>query len=193
MYTKQRLMESAFRLFGEKGADFSLNEVAEEVGIKKASIYAHFKSKEDLLCKVIEKEIDTYFLKINKQIESFIKKESHVEAILKNIFIAMLSYYDSLHKLYFWKRISLFPCKGFDEALVEKVNFLSNQRYGVVKKFLIKGIEDKVIINQPVESITLSYFSTVHGLLYSSIIYKEEDLTVHYEMVWDNFWRGIKY
>lgn len=49
METKQKIMNSAFRLFAEKGNEFSLTEVANEVGIKKASIYAHFASKEVLL------------------------------------------------------------------------------------------------------------------------------------------------
>lgn len=66
METKQKIMNSAFRLFAEKGNEFSLTEVANEVGIKKASIYAHFASKEVLLYEVIDQEIYEYFLRSTK-------------------------------------------------------------------------------------------------------------------------------
>lgn len=192
MYTKQKLLDSAFRLFAEKGPDFSLNEVAEEVEIKKPSIYAHFQSKEDLLHKVIEGEIDKYFLKINEEVDSFSENEHSIEKILEKTFIAILNYYDSLEKLYFWKRIILLPPKGFEVALIEKAKQLLNDRYHVVESLILRGMEEQIIIKQSVEPIVLSYFATIHGILDSVIIYKEEDLTHYYISIWENFWRGIK-
>ena len=53
METKGRIIDSAFVLFAKKGIRFSLSEVAKEVGIKKASIYAHFDSKEMLMKEII--------------------------------------------------------------------------------------------------------------------------------------------
>lgn len=85
--------------------------MAEEVEIKKPSIYAHFQSKEELLHKVIDREIDTYFLKINDEMDSFCKNEDNIEKILKKTFMTILHYYDSLDRLYFWKRIILLPLK----------------------------------------------------------------------------------
>lgn len=192
MYTKQKLMDSAFRLFAEKGPDFSLSEVAEEVGIKKASIYAHFQSKDDLLHQVIEREIDAYFLKINEEIDSFCENENDIEKILKKTFTTILSYYDSLNKLYFWKRIILLPPKGFEVALIEKISNLSQQRYYIVENYISKGIQENIIKEQPVKLILLSYFATIHGILSSVIIYKEENLNPYYDSIWENFWRGIK-
>jgi TetR/AcrR family transcriptional regulator, transcriptional repressor for nem operon len=47
--TKQRILESAMRLIQSRSyAGFSFQDIADEVGIRKASIYSHFRSKEAL-------------------------------------------------------------------------------------------------------------------------------------------------
>jgi len=48
--TKQRIFEVALDLFAQKGFDgVSMREIAEAVGIKKASLYSHFESKDALI------------------------------------------------------------------------------------------------------------------------------------------------
>jgi AcrR family transcriptional regulator len=47
--TKMQILDSAYRLFTEKGfRGSSLRDIAERSGIKAASIYNHFKSKEEI-------------------------------------------------------------------------------------------------------------------------------------------------
>ncbi|MCX7715697.1 MAG: TetR/AcrR family transcriptional regulator [Clostridia bacterium] len=181
METKKKIMDSAFRLFADEGSEFSLTEVAIEVGIQKASIYAHFASKEDLLFAVIDREINTYFFEINKCCKN-----------LKNMFFMILSYYkDSKTKLYFWKRLLLFPPKTFEETLVAKINQLSEERYQLAKEIIESDIKNGNIRCQDANAIALSYFSFIHGLLSSSIIYQSEDPSNYYEHIWQIFWNGI--
>lgn len=181
METKKKLMDSAFRLFAYKGNEFSLNEVANEVGIQKASIYAHFTSKEDLLYTVINKEINEYFFEINEDCKD-----------LKTIFFTMLNYYDkSETKLYFWKRLLLFPPKAFKETLIAKINNLSNRRFEIVKEVIISNMEAGLIRKQDVDDIVISYFAMIHGTLSSIIIYRSENININYEQIWQNFWCGI--
>lgn len=53
--TKERIYECAIDLFAQKGFDAtSMREIAESVGIKKASMYSHFKSKDEILEKIVE-------------------------------------------------------------------------------------------------------------------------------------------
>ena len=50
MNTKEKIFNVALDLFSQKGYDsVSLREIAEEVGIKKSSIYSHYPSKEAIL------------------------------------------------------------------------------------------------------------------------------------------------
>ncbi len=48
--TRERILDVALRLFTEQGFDAtSLQQVADELGITKAALYYHFRSKEDIL------------------------------------------------------------------------------------------------------------------------------------------------
>lgn len=54
--TRDRIMEAAIDLFTEQGFDkTSLREVADRVGVTKAALYYHFRSKEELLLSLIER------------------------------------------------------------------------------------------------------------------------------------------
>jgi AcrR family transcriptional regulator len=48
--TRQRIQEAALELFGERGYDAtSLREIAERLGVTKAALYFHFRTKEQIL------------------------------------------------------------------------------------------------------------------------------------------------
>ena len=52
--TRDRIREEAVALFTERGyATTSLREIADRVGITKASLYYHYPSKQDLLAAVV--------------------------------------------------------------------------------------------------------------------------------------------
>ena len=55
MNTKEKIFDVSLELFSKKGYDsVSLREIAEEVGIKKSSIYSHYPSKEAVLMDIFE-------------------------------------------------------------------------------------------------------------------------------------------
>ncbi|MGI5349608.1 TetR/AcrR family transcriptional regulator [Streptomyces sp. CA-250714] len=53
--TRQRIQEVALELFAERGYEkTSLREIAEQLGVTKAALYYHFKTKEDLVTSLFE-------------------------------------------------------------------------------------------------------------------------------------------
>ena len=53
--TKQRILECAIKLFAAKGyTETSMRELAKEVGVKEASIYNHFSSKNSILEHILD-------------------------------------------------------------------------------------------------------------------------------------------
>lgn len=72
MNTKDRILETAFKLFLEKGfADVSLNEIIKASNITTGGFYYHFDSKDTLLVEVIKKYIFNYFNSTIEQIRDF--------------------------------------------------------------------------------------------------------------------------
>lgn len=61
MTTKKRIIIESLRLFASKGYDgVSMREIAATVGIKGASIYNHFKGKEDIFLAIFEEMTNRY-------------------------------------------------------------------------------------------------------------------------------------
>ena len=57
--TKEKIFEASIDLFSEKGFDAaSMREIAEMVGIKKASVYSHYNSKDQILEEILKYPID---------------------------------------------------------------------------------------------------------------------------------------
>jgi AcrR family transcriptional regulator len=56
---KQLIMDAALEVFAEDGyAHTSVERIAEHAGIAKGLIYSYFKSKDDLLCRILEEGIN---------------------------------------------------------------------------------------------------------------------------------------
>lgn len=181
METKVKLMDVAFTLFAEKGNEFALSEVAGAVGIQKASIYAHFGSREELLYAVINREITAYFFEINEHCQD-----------LKSMYLMILNYYErSKTKLYFWKRLLLFPPVAFETTLSAKISDLSQQRYDLVREIIRRDMAQGTLRLQDPEAVAVSFFSMIHGILSSRIIYAADTLEQHYEALWDIFLHGV--
>ncbi len=99
MNTKERIFDVALDLFSKKGYDsVSLREIAEEVGIKKSSIYSHYSSKEAILIDIFQ-----YLSGLFEYDELLNSKElvlsSDNEILLENPFIQM--HYNEHIRLFF--------------------------------------------------------------------------------------------
>jgi AcrR family transcriptional regulator len=56
--TRTRIQEIALRLFTEQGYEAtSLREIAEELGVTKAAVYYHFKTKDDIVASLVDLRI----------------------------------------------------------------------------------------------------------------------------------------
>jgi len=72
MDTKSRILETAFKMFLQKGFDgVSLNEIIKESDITTGGFYYHFDSKDTLLIEVINRYIFNYFDLVIEQIRDF--------------------------------------------------------------------------------------------------------------------------
>lgn len=88
--TKERIFDVSVNLFAQKGFNAaSMHEIGEAVGIKKSSLYSHYKSKDEILEKIIEypmtrirmvgpQNIETDELIISMGLEGFMKMASGV-------------------------------------------------------------------------------------------------------------------
>jgi AcrR family transcriptional regulator len=78
--TKQRILDTAERLFGEQGfGATSLRHVIAEAGVNIAAVHYHFGSKEELLGAVVARKVDP----INQERLTLLAQASGLEGILE--------------------------------------------------------------------------------------------------------------
>ncbi|WP_406235377.1 TetR/AcrR family transcriptional regulator [Nocardia sp. NBC_01009] len=88
--TKIAIRDAAVRLFGAKGFEqTSLREVADAVGITKASLYYHYASKLDLLLAIIDPIID-HMRAVVEDIDAVPHNAEGVRAVLRTYLRGMI-------------------------------------------------------------------------------------------------------
>jgi len=77
--TKQQILNAALELFSVQGYEAtSISQLAESVGIRKASLYSHFENKQDILDTLVDNSLEEYnkhsvFANSNWEDEEFTK------------------------------------------------------------------------------------------------------------------------
>ena len=64
--TRARLLDAALRIFVNGGIDgFSVEDIAEMAGYSRGAFYSHFKTKDDLVCAVLERENQKSYVELD--------------------------------------------------------------------------------------------------------------------------------
>ncbi|MFC4124169.1 TetR/AcrR family transcriptional regulator [Nocardia rhizosphaerae] len=93
--TKKAIRDAAVQLFTAKGFEqASLREVADMVGITKASLYYHYPSKLDLLLAIIDPIID-HLRGVTEDIDAVPYNEEGIRAVLRGYLRGMIRYRDA--------------------------------------------------------------------------------------------------
>ena len=163
--TKERIFDIAINLFAKNGFDStSMREIAETVGIKKASMYSHFKSKDEILEKIIDypmerigivgqQGVETEELIISMGIEEFMSmasgifmdwmKDPYMEQIWRIICI----------ELYHNDKIKEFYKKFIDNAF----SFWTSNFDFMIKNKLIKPLNPEMLAREYLSFYTSAY------------------------------------
>jgi AcrR family transcriptional regulator len=85
---KKKIIKAAYTLFEEKGYhSTSMDDIAAEVGVSKASLYSYFKSKEDILLLTVDQVLTEPFIKVfkdSKSVDAF-KDYYHTLAVFEGL------------------------------------------------------------------------------------------------------------
>jgi AcrR family transcriptional regulator len=98
MNTRELIIEKAMVLFLQRGYDqVSLDVISKEVGIKKPSLYYHFKSKEEIFTEVVL----VFFKEGNEWMKSFYDPSISFKDALKDLFSGFKYALSEIQKLPF--------------------------------------------------------------------------------------------
>lgn len=83
---RPQILRSAYKFMGEKGVmRFALQDVADDVGVSKALLLYHFRSKENLVLATLQWALDSVAARIQRAVSAIPTAEEKVEAMLDAI------------------------------------------------------------------------------------------------------------
>lgn len=106
--TKERILEEALKLFAQSGyVGTSMNDIAAKLGVTKAALYKHYKSKQEILDSIVEKmnQMD------RERVKEYAMPEGTMEEVIKGYQSTALDKIKQFAKVQFlhWTQEE-FPC-----------------------------------------------------------------------------------
>lgn len=152
---KEEIITTAAKLFKEKGyRAVSMRDLAEELGIKAASLYNHIHSKQEILSLIVISVAESFTKHINAV---FPKTNSSVEKLEEII---------HMHIDITVKETNFLACTNNDWMHLEKkqlVRFLymRNDYEGKFRQIILKGMKNGELQNRNPEIVLFSILSTL--------------------------------
>ena len=177
-----------FTIHGYEGA--SLSQIADEVGLKKQSIYAHFKGKDDLFLQVLRDAKET---ELSTKLEYFSKVDSHhPQRDLYGFLQLVIDLFQKNEQLKFWLRISFFPPAHLAKAIEEEVIDIDEKVQAILENKFQAWIDAKAIVEDAAKTPTLAFLGVLDSIMLELVYGNDEKrLKEKVEASWAIFWRGI--
>ena len=182
---KLQIKQKAMGVFAKKGFEATtMQNIADAVGIKKQSRYAHFDSKKSMYKEILEDQHCLFVYEIEKTIR--LLEDESTENVLKGIFRTITIMFSDRDRLLLWKRMTLFDVN--DDANVKKLN---EQRNFMSDFFTIFIKISPSRSHQSIKPVAFSFLMMIEGYLDFLIIHPV--IPNIFDLVWDNFWNGVKH
>ena len=188
--TKQLILDHALALFTDKGYEgASMDDIARAVGIRKASLYAHFDGKESIFSAIFDDILAEYERFIHELTR--LSDETAPEA-LERVFLSFIDYCHGNPKMYFWDRYFYYPPAFLRDYIREKT--LETERLFLerIRRLMEQGIRRGEIRGGDTEGMALSYYHLMIGLSMSVRMYEREDLMRDARAAWNGLRLGLE-
>jgi AcrR family transcriptional regulator len=177
-----------FTIHGYEGA--SLSQIAEEVGMKKQSIYAHFKGKDDLFLQVLRDAKDT---ELSSKLQYFRKVDSkNPEKDLYGFLQLVIDLFQKNEHIKFWLRMSFFPPAHLEKEIGQEVIDIEEKVQAILECKFHDWINAKLIVEDEAITPTYAFLGVVDSILLELVYGNDEKrLNDKLSASWKVFWRGI--
>lgn len=190
--TLEQIKKVSMPLFARQGYEgTSLSEIAQGVGIKKPSIYAHFKGKEDLFFAVFEDVLQDQV----QVMEQLVSKANltDTEKVLYDFMRQNCMYFQQQEeKAAFLKRAMLFPPAALQEELKERFLRQEEQLLELLNLIFSEGLKNGNLRPNKLDYLIAAFLAMLDGLFIQLYYYTPENHEEKIEGAWSIFWSGVK-
>lgn len=189
--TRETILEESLQLFAQHGYEnASLAMIAKGVGIKKPSLYNHFKSKEAIFSAVLEEVTKREMKILQKDIP--VSDFATIEDRLHHLYESYLSHLADSKEGLFIKRVTFFPPEEFSEEIKRAFLLIEECLLDIIRPVLNQGKQEKVLKELPTETMTSAFYTLIDGLFLEENFYPREVFETRKQSSWQVFWLGIQ-
>ncbi|WP_375090565.1 TetR/AcrR family transcriptional regulator [Peribacillus sp. RS7] len=177
-----------FSIHGYEGT--SLSQIAEEVGIRKQSIYSHFKGKDDLFLSVLK---DAKEMELSSYVEYFkMMRNSDPEETLYGFLEEMIKMFQEVESLKFWLRMGFFPPTHLYNEIQKETDDLQVQQEALIEEIFRSWLSEGALNTGNARTLTLAYSGVIVAIMVE-LVYADNRERVAEKLAasWSIFWRGI--
>jgi AcrR family transcriptional regulator len=187
--TYDQLKQTALIQFAQLGFEgASLSVIANEVGIKKQSIYTHFKSKDDLYIKTFHDATDCEIDFVKQFIRN--QQSNRLKDVLFIFLTEYLNRFEQNDNMKFFMRTSFYPPVKHDEVIKAGSNRFVDRLESLFTA-LFEQNSNELSHDVTPETAALAFLTMLDGLLVELIYGIPERLQKRSKQSWSVFWRGI--
>lgn len=159
------LVNAAIDIFKEKGVKFTMDDLANKLGVSKRTIYETIKSKEELLNSLVDEVFDS----INNQ-QQIILNDTTLNDIekLKKVFNVLPTSFNTID----YKRI--YEVNKFYPKVYEKLNYRLESGWEPTENLINNCIENGIIQKVDVIIIKNMLIGSIRNLLEDNLLYKSD-------------------
>lgn len=188
--TKQLILERALEFFTDRGYEgASLEDIARAVGIRKASLYAHFEGKSSIFLNVFDDILEEYARTVDALTAP---SEEDALSALERIFLSFIDYCHGNRKMYFWDRYFYYPPECVKESIVPKTLETQEDFLERILWWMERGVARGELRAQPITNHTLSYYYLMIGLSMSVRMYSREEMLREARSAWEGLKSGLE-
>ncbi len=181
---KEQLMVAAVQQFAQFGYEgTSMAMIAEAVGIKKQSIYSHFKNKDDLFLAVC-KQCATEELAFGRH------EIGSMQQNPKKLLVSYMERFQQNEASRFWLRMMFFPPQHLEKDLLNMVEqYIDSLEQEATDYFMHSDIVTKQIVP---EQIAKAYLALLDSIFVELLYGNERRAATRLEASFAIFMRGIQ-
>ena len=157
--TRERILDSALNIFSRKGYhDSKLDEIVQDSGTSKGSIYFHFPNKERLFLALVDQFADLLEKRVKEAIEPMPPGMERVRAALETTLATFGKYRRPA-------KILLVQAVGLGSAFEEKRNEMNGRFAQLIQTYLQEAIDSGDIEPIDAEMVSIVWMGGIYNIV----------------------------
>ena len=184
---------AALELFATKGfTATSMQEIADAVGLNKATLYFYVKSKKELYLLIVEEQFSVIKTELKEIFQAYI--DEPIDVLLCEAFKTIV-FRPSTQWLLLWKRMHMLALtdlnNGLQKPLREIIDNNTQRTRHLINDFI--SAKNLKIDEATIASFIVAFDTLIHGIFDWRLFNPDADLDTAVPFIWDHFWNGSRF